>query len=137
MLRTQRSDLVGISGWLFWFCLGTAIVAPLACVNAFSHAHDDFRWTLVGLALLYCFTGISVWFRRPEALTMVKLLLYSLLGLSGYHLIRIILEANGADPTPQAEAFGAEMMTRFCWALGWFLYFKYSKRVLATFGENI
>jgi len=71
-LRSQRPDLVGVSGWLFLFCLGQAIVQPLILAGTYSQSRSSGSLEVIVLAVASCFTGVWVWLRKPEALTMVK-----------------------------------------------------------------
>jgi|SRR5215472_3079074 len=137
-LRSQRPDLVGVSGWLFWFCLGHAIIQPLALAGSFSKYRGSGSLEVIVLAVASCFTGVWVWLRKPEALVIVKVYLIALMALSGFGVVRYVmhgLNSQGAD-----AGFDLRAMTQMrilCITLGWFLYFKQSQRVLATFGENI
>lgn len=138
LLRQQRPDLVGIGGWLFLFCLGTAIIAPISLVNAFRFAPPERKLQYVCLAALYCFSGMWVWMRKPTALTVVKVLFIAIVAFGVYNIAQIVLRTNGLDArSPRVELLGFANMQRIIWAGIWYLYFKYSKRVLATFGENL
>ena len=75
---------------------------------------------------------------EAEALTAVKVLFITIVALGAYHLAQIYFHTNGFEArSPRAEGLGFAMMQRIIWAGAWYLYFKYSQRVLATFGENL
>jgi hypothetical protein len=126
---------VGVSGWLFWFCLGHAIIRPLILAGSYSKSRGSGSLEIIVLALASCFIGLWVWLRKPEALTLLKMYLLALMAVSGFRVVGYVMHPMNSD-----AGFDLRAMTQMrilCATLGWFLYFKQSLRVLATFGENI
>lgn len=136
-LRAQRPELVGVSGWLFLFCVGHAILAPLFLAATYSRSRPGGEIYIVALAVADCFTGIWLWLKKPNALTLVKVLLITVIALNAFGVYRTVTRGMNAAISNPDDLSGIKYMWSLCVSLGWFLYFRYSKRVLATFGENI
>ena len=125
-----------IDGWLMLFAIGVTFFAPLRVLADLMKNVNNPGLVTINLALiaLSVYTGVLLWTRNPEALKMVRIYLISnaaflVLRLSG-------LSQMGAVDSSRMDHTFAIVLRLFsvgCWA--W--YFHKSRRVLATFGENI
>jgi hypothetical protein len=115
--------LHGIGGWLLLFCIQNTILAALDGILLLFRS-----WVGIGDLLIACitafavFTGVSVWRVRPYALRVVETYLIFVFGWTGWQLLY--------------HQTGEQYFTIIGVVL-WWLYFKKSKRVKATFGRNL
>lgn len=128
----------GIGGWLLLFCIGTAILSPLAdIVRALTSKNPLTVVVGVVFALLALYTGVTLWRQQPNALDWVRVYFEALLVLGG--LTVLISLVNGwpyANQPSVDKAFLGGARTVFFAAI-WWLYFTKSKRVRNTFGRNL
>jgi Protein of unknown function (DUF2569) len=127
--------LYGIDGWLMLFCAGQTILFPvyvlLAVVTGFVKTPFviAFQVALCGFSV---YTGVSVWRMRPNALRLVRAFLIVILVLGFVdafppHWIHLKCTTRTAIPGIRNLVVAAL----------WWLYFKLSKRVKVTFGQNL
>jgi len=135
-IRTQYPGLVGVGGWLGWFCIVITVISPaIVLVGTFSEP-SVYSVIDVGLAAFSIFTGVSIWRVSSRALKLTKILLIIQLCLGALLVVAQILESSSATSShsSSSDPTGARMLAG---SVIWFSYFKKSKRVKATFGRNL
>jgi hypothetical protein len=150
----------GVKGWLLFFCIVVAILAPIGTLMSLPQTlrmgrellgpnHPLTRhmllWSLVSLPVVAfgMVAGIRLWKVKPGAVALAKI--YLVLNLA----MAVVGTLLGPDFRPLYEAMarrpGVGMDLRlfqwigFAWGIVWFLiwfsYFSVSKRVKATYGR--
>jgi hypothetical protein len=135
-IRTQYPGLVGVGGWLAWFCIVITVISPaIVLVGTFSEP-SVYSVIDVGLAAFSIFTGVSIWKVSSRALKLTKILLIIQLCLGALLVVAQILESSSATSShsSSSDPTGMRMLAG---SVIWFSYFKKSKRVKATFGRNL
>ena len=75
-LRAENPNLIGIGGWLAWFCVVVTFVSPLIFLVELANSKDPVVWGLdIALTAWYVFTGITLWREGKQALKYVLILL--------------------------------------------------------------
>jgi hypothetical protein len=129
----ERPDLEGIGGWLLVFVVGVGFLA-LAQLTATFRAPDLFTRILEGnLAGLSAVTVILV--AKVKRAAFMWLRIYFVGRLLFAVLVYIGSSIGSADTQPPAR--NLVLIRSLLYASVWFMYFKTSKRVRATFGRNI
>ncbi|HKF23401.1 MAG TPA: DUF2569 family protein [Candidatus Angelobacter sp.] len=132
-----RKDLQGVGGWLLFFCIALVILGPvwlLSEVN--SAAGSDLLGMVLEIAQIAfgVVVGIFVWNVRQVAFTLLWIYfgvttVYSLLAIIGS--IELTNEGQGE---PMTFVYSIRSLI---YVVVWFLYFRKSQRVRATFGRNL
>lgn len=131
-IRSEYPNLVGVRGWLLWFCIGTTIIGPATTLYLVFADPDIYSVFDVALAAFPVVVGINLWRVTPKALRLTKILLiievcvWALLTVE--HIVLLATGGTGIAP-------GAPRMLIF--AIVWLFYFKKSKRVMATYGRSL
>jgi hypothetical protein len=135
-IRLENPELIGVGGWLLWFCIITTIVAPLINIgSSFSNPSVTSAIDL-GLATFMVITGVNLWRIKPRGLRLTKVLLAIQFWLGGVLFIaQIGTAATGSSVEDTHSDAGAFRM--IVGSTIWWFYFKKSKRVRATFGRTI
>jgi hypothetical protein len=149
-----RTDLVGVKGWLFLFCVLLTIFDPLVIVVTLFVVSDGmaarqdlgsemFRLILVtgvlkiGLAVFSLYTGVSLWRRASRAVTLARAYLTAI-GLSSVAFLFLPVLLGNKMTT--AEALSGEnvlnVILTVLYVLLWLAYLSRSKRVRATYGSE-
>jgi hypothetical protein len=127
----QKQKEVG--GWLMFFCILLIVVVPIAVmVMAWS---GDFGMEIlfnIAWAAFGVLVGAMLWNIHSHAF----LLLWIYFGMTA--LIIALAVVNLATAEEGATAHDAILVFRsIIYCITWFLYFKRSDRVRATFGRNL
>lgn len=132
-IRNEHPELIGIGGWLLWFCIATTIIAPL--VNVVSIMSEPSGYSIIDLALAayMVVTGANLWRMSSRALQLTKILLAIQFWI-GLLLFVIQIAASASGDTGSSSDAGAFRM--LVGSTIWWFYFKKSKRVKATFGRS-
>lgn len=122
------TKLADVGGWLLLFCVWFTMYVPARTIFPFISDPKTY-WLAFCLALLSLFTGISVWKRTSKALLFARIMLVAFFcaGLFGL----------GIDIVSSGVRFYYGPWELIVEAILWFLYFKKSKRVAATFGRSL
>ena len=131
----ELTRLRGVGGWLLLFCVVTTIIIPLANMAEAANSNDAVViLTDVAFTILAFCTGLSLWRVRPHALKWVRV--YLIVGPCLGMIAGLQRQATYItyDPTQAATNPVAVAVT---YAITWWLYFRKSKRVKATFGRNL
>jgi len=135
---TTKKNLVGIGGWLLFFCLALTVFSPLLAVAVgISQNYETIDWTFtIGLTTYGIYTGILLWEKRKSAHTHIKiyfglLIMLSLVGI----LSAISLTTRAPDNTELMSAVQGFVRVAIYVSI-WMSYLKKSRRVRATFGEG-
>lgn len=131
-LRSEHPELVGVNGWLGWFCIVLIIISPIVMVINVCFEFSAYSLVDLSFAALSVYTGVCLWKVSPRALKLTKILLIIQFCIGALLLVvQLVVESSNAthrDPSAARTLVGSVM---------WFWYFKKSKRVRATFGSNI
>jgi hypothetical protein len=134
-LRPIRKDLQGVGGWLLLFCIGLVVLSPLVTlVLVFNRADTDVLGMVLGFvrAAVGVVAGVFLWNVRPVAFTLLWIYFGIVALLSVLGFVGFVMNAEQATPQDMIVSIRA-----LIYALAWFLYFKKSERVRATFGRNL
>ena len=135
-IRDEYPNLIGVGGWLLWFCIVTTIISPaIVLVSTLSHP-SGYSLIDICLAAFSVFTGVSLWKAKPQALRLRKILLVIQFCLGALLFIGELINSTGDSSTSNtaSDPSGLRMLV---FALIWFLYFKKSKRVRIVYGRAI
>jgi Protein of unknown function (DUF2569)/zinc-ribbon domain len=127
----RRQQEVG--GWLMFFCILLIVVVPVF-VMAMAWSGDfgieamfNIAWAAFGVLV-----GAMLWNVHPRAFV----LLWIYFGMTA--LIIVLTIVNLATAEEGATAHDSVLVFRgIIYFIAWFLYFKRSERVKATFGRNL
>jgi hypothetical protein len=135
-IRRENPELIGVGGWLLWFCIITTIIAPLINIGSTLSSPSAFSVIDLGLAAFMLITGVNLWRITPRALRLTKILLAIQFWLGVVLFIAQIAgsatESSAGDSRSDTGAFRMLVGSTI-----WWFYFKKSKRVKATFGRTI
>jgi hypothetical protein len=135
-IRNEYPNLVGVGGWLLWFCIVTAVISPtIVLVSTLSHP-SGYSLIDVCLAAFSVFTGVSLWKAKPQALRLTKILLIIQFCLGALLFIGELISST-EDSSTSNTASDPSGLRMLVFALIWFLYFKKSKRVRIVYGRAI
>jgi len=133
--QAELERLRGVGGWLLFFAFTVTVVGPAAylfeALNNLSEPIVVFLdLLLTALAIL---TGLGIWLKRQWLFGMIKLYFGTLVLLS---LLVFYGASVESDEKVRFDTIrdGARMLG---YVIIWSLYFRKSKRVLATFGRNL
>ena len=151
----SRDDpkLVGVGGWLLFFCLSLTVFAPMlilaelgrsfeemrrysASIAGFESFHQALIVMSLMLALASVWVGVTVWRQRLGAHILASHFLLTTFGLACVAPFAIFLFVNVPSDNVGAVIAGAvpDILKSAFSTLIWYLYLKRSKRVVATFG---
>lgn len=133
-ISPHHRGLQGVGGWLLFFCIALIILGPLVTfVQVMNLPNVDplamgleFARAAFGIAV-----GIFLWNVRPVAFTLLWIYfgfvaLMAVLGIIGFAVLE---QKRPEDLTVSVRAL--------IYVTIWFLYFRKSERVRATFGRNL
>jgi hypothetical protein len=129
----RRPELKGIGGWLLFFCVSLTVLSPLMTLARLSNSRFAVG-SLSDLALvaISVLTGVMLWSVNQRAFVF----LWIYFALLSSRLVLRILELYLAGQVRDFESI-SPLIFSFVPLLIWFLYFKQSDRVQATFGRNL
>jgi hypothetical protein len=140
----QRPELIGVGGWLLWFCIVATVITPLFAIGAALSDPTRFDLFNLGFSALWIIAGIGLWRESQHALGLTKILLFIQLGLGIlFFVFDVALRMHGysegipADSFTRASEAGHAAGRLTGGSIIWLLYLKNSKRVKATFGRSI
>lgn len=151
---------VQVRGYLLLFCVGSTVLFPAACcldaINLLTSvrpliASDSLLLitvlVMLGIAILSVAAGAAVWSNKSARLAVVRVLLVAtfaaalLVGASQAIQQIDVQRANeirlAVDDPPMVNMPEAGAPIAIGWAIGWFLYFRHSRRVEESFGSNL
>lgn len=122
-----------VGGWLMFFCILLVVIVPIGVmVIAWSGEFGidvifNIAWAAFGVLV-----GAMLWNVHPRAFV----LLWIYFGMTA--LIIVLAVVNIATAESVAAVHDVVLVFRsVIYCLAWFLYFKRSERVKATFGRNL
>ena len=135
--------LIGVGGWLTFFCLSLTIVSPIFHLNIAAKAFKSLLYpghvaqsTLirlaavfviyVGLAIFSCICGYLLWSENPRGPTVTKA--YLVIGAAIVITLDSVLTLAGL----QIDLFRV-VMGRLVYAVCWYAYLSTSERVRLTY----
>lgn len=126
-------ELQGVFGWLRFFCFLITVVAPLSLF--LPGARSSLAIDIIGdvIIIFGILVGANLWSVGRNALEMLKLYLFA------RFLLQSVLLFHGLFLIRSAGSPGAALGTSvgLIITVTWFLYFRTSERVRATYGTNI
>jgi hypothetical protein len=129
----RNPALRGVGGWLLFFCIALTILVPLIVfIQAWSadfgmEVLPNIVWAAFGV-----FVGTVVWNVHPRTFLLLWIYFGVTALLLGLAIVDFILAEEPVDMQIVTVTFRGLMYT-----VVWFLYFKQSDRVQATFGRNL
>jgi len=131
-IRNEHPELIGIGGWLLWFCIVTTIIAPVVNVVSIMSKPSGYSIIDLALAVYMVITGVNLWRISTRALRLTKVLLAIQFWIGTFLFVIQIAASASGDTTSSSDAGGFRMLVG---SIIWWFYFKKSKRVKATFGR--
>jgi hypothetical protein len=132
VLTPELMKLNGVDGWLAWFCGILILLQPIRFLGAAAKATDTLTIVLeLMLAALSITTGIIIAKRKQAAFLWLKWYFGIIVGLS------VVGFLGSLGDSQQTGAAIIEFVGGALPVIIWALYFRKSKRVLATFGRNL
>ena len=129
----RRPELKGIGGWLLFFCISLTVLSPLLTLARLGNSRFELGSLFdLALAALGAVTGVMMWSVHPRAFVFLWIYFGLTVGLQLLGIVSIFLANQGPDNEPMFP-----FIRGFISILIWFLYFKQSDRVQATFGRNL
>lgn len=140
-----KPKLKDVGGWLLFFCISLTILSPIAALLSLPKlalAQDINPWIIVPLILIgfSAFVGINTWMISKRAMMWLKAYF---IAVGGTALFAIAYYMTLFFSAEEDASLAELMMTIFpylrmlTWVVIWAIYFHYSKRVKATFGQNL
>jgi hypothetical protein len=125
-----------VGGWILAFCLGRVVLGPLLLFNHLSATPTLTDWCYRLLTAFGIVVGVLLVTRTAYALE--ALMAYFLIAflLTGIILFKGMLGATGSLDD-SGMPFTAGPLTGVLGTVFWFLYFRRSVRVKATYGRNL
>jgi len=140
----QDKTLDGINGWLWFWCFSRTVLMPVGFVGSYFGLYSDRNSTeldLIGIilgffqTLLSVITGYKVWTKSHDAKYFIYAY-YAFDVLSYGILFLIVLYFSDSSRNFNVANIVIGAGYYFFTTLVWVGYFRFSKRVLQTFGEN-
>lgn len=132
-----HADLSGIGGWLYFFCIRNTVLAPLFNTFAILGSSTDLLTKAIFFMLVVgeLTAGVLVWIQSATAFRFLKFYFGFLvfIGLAFITIGSLTIEDQQGGSLSMIK-FGIEELL---WAIGWYIYFRRSRRVRATFGRNM
>jgi hypothetical protein len=133
-ISSRNRELQGVGGWLLFFCIALIILGPLVTlVQVMNLPNVDALGMILEFAraALGIVVGILLWNVRPIAFTLLWIYfgfvaLMAVLGIIGFAVLE---QKRPEDLIVSVRAL--------IYVTIWFLYFRKSERVRATFGRNL
>ena len=139
-MAANERRAVRLGFWIGFYCVSTALIAPLYTLHTFSRMRNA---EMKSLALLYTLLGISgavmIGYRSSKALFVIggDLAIRFLTTLYASILMFFHPLAKGHTATSHLIATLLLFTYGFIPTLLWALYFRYSKRVYLVLGGNL
>ena len=146
------TDLVGVRGWLFLFCVLLTIFDPFVIVVTLFIAsdgmaarqdlgHEMFKLIFVtgvlkiGLAVFSLYAGVSLWRRAPNAVALARVYLTAIaLSSAAFLFLPILLGTKMTTAEALSNENVLNVILTVVYVLLWLVYLSRSKRVRATYG---
>jgi hypothetical protein len=135
----QNLGLSGVGGWLLLYCIGTAILLPLAVFGRMrGWQFQNPLYLLEQIRLLYgALVGVFLWMERPIAIYLLRIYFIILAANCLLTFLRLISVAVTSHTAPfRVSGFGSAIWA-VAVAIAWLVYFRKSERVRNTYGANI
>ena len=140
-LAQKESEEVKMSGWLMLFMAGLALSSLVVCFKTIqSISLETYGYNLpfmvcdllvvVGVAILGGYTFVALYNRWDNAIPLTKIYLWISIFINIISLLNLADKVNPIDFAFMRTVWGIIL------AVLWFLYFKYSKRILARYPEK-
>lgn len=147
--------LVGVSGWLRFFCFSLAVLTPALVIVDLAQNLDaaakmpaaswwliPFAWYRAALtmiiALLAVRAGVKLWRVEPRAVSVAKRYLVAQVPLALVAHIIALVAANVPEAASSAisRAEGGALFRNIFYNLCWLLYLRSSRRVRNTYSQS-
>jgi hypothetical protein len=120
----------GVGGWLLLFCIGAAIIVPLTnLVEGIGSTSAATKVICFVLTVIAVGTGVALWTKKPYALTLVPVYLVALFLVGVLAVVGSVISRDVSQ-----SPIGLRTVI---YSFIWFLYFRMSRRVKATYGRNL
>jgi Protein of unknown function (DUF2569) len=129
----RRPDLKGVGGWLLFFCISLTVLAPLLMfIRVWGSGFELESIVDLVLAAFGVLVGIMIWNVSARAFMLLWIYFGMTAALLVLGIVGAFLAPEGQNPKVTIQLVRALIST-----IIWFLYFKKSDRVQATFGRNL
>lgn len=146
----SEEELVGVGGWLAFFCLALVVFSPVRNAFLLYTSYTDITSTfnnvsyiffaisvpVIALVLFGMYCGIQLWLIRKNAVKLTKIYLITYIVVNTLSLSLVFL---GGFTAEAFEVFTSQMLVPYLQACGffgiWFSYLKVSKRVANTYAS--
>jgi hypothetical protein len=128
----KHHELEGVFGWLRFFCFLITVVAPLSLFVPVRGLPVATEAIISVLTIFGVLVGANLWSAGRNALEMLKIYFYMTFSLKAVLLFQGLLKVQSAGIPEVSERLISIALT-----LIWFLYFRNSLRVKATYGRNL
>jgi hypothetical protein len=142
MLPQPAEELRGVGGWLLFFCISLAVIAPLMQALIAAKALRNLATARVpiqtllrlgsvgaiysGLAIFSCFAGVMLWMEKPKAVSVAKA--YLLVGAVLPISLFLVLHFAG-----MRIGLFQVIPRRSIYSVVWYSYLTASRRVKLTY----
>jgi zinc ribbon protein len=130
----KHHELEGVFGWLRFFCFLITVVAPLGLFVPGRRLPLATEAIIAIQTIFGVLVGANLWSAGRNALEMLKVYFYLTFTLKAVFIFLSLLKVQPVYRTV-AEAIGGVISIGL--TLVWFLYFRNSVRVKATYGRNL
>ena len=121
-----------VRGWLLFYCVCSVIFLPIYMLVNLTRGPVWVSLVLFPSSFLQAGSGHLLWRRDPNGLRWVR---WGLLYLFALTLLILLLSLWSRNPEVIGGALGGSIVASIP-SVGWWLYFRKSKRVCAVFGRN-
>ena len=133
MPPVRQPSLRGVGGWLLVFCILLTVVAPFAVlIWAWSSQFEPESIVNIVWAAFGVVVGMMVWNVHRSAFVLLWIYFGATLLVFALAIVGLAQADEAVDPRD-----GILLFRSLIYTVAWFIYFKKSDRVQATFGRNL
>jgi Protein of unknown function (DUF2569) len=133
MPPARQPSLRGVGGWLLFYCILLTVVAPLyVLIWAWNIGFETESIVIIAWAAFGLVVGMMVWNVHRHAFVLLWIYFGLTILIFALAIVGVVLADEKADVNE-----GIRLFRSLVYTIGWFIYFKQSDRVQATFGRNL
>jgi hypothetical protein len=131
-----RQRYAEVGGWILFFCAVHVVIGPIRLWSHHSATPTATDWLYRALVVFGVVAGVLLVTRAAYALDVLKIYFLAAFLLNAIVLLQVMRGVTGAfddgSMTIGGRPLGGVVSTTI-----WFLYFRTSQRVKATYGRNL